>query len=60
MHEIDLTELEPIIVIPPTPANTRNLVDYLGIEIQAGYLGSCASGRLEDCASRHRFWAAGR
>ena len=30
------------------PANTRNLVDYLGIEIQAGYLGSCASGRLED------------
>jgi 3-isopropylmalate/(R)-2-methylmalate dehydratase large subunit len=48
VHEIDLTELEPIIVIPPTPANTRNLVDYLGIEIQAGYLGSCASGRLED------------
>jgi 3-isopropylmalate/(R)-2-methylmalate dehydratase large subunit len=48
VHEIDLTDLEPVIVIPPTPANTRNLVDYLGIEIHAGYLGSCASGRLED------------
>ena len=48
VHDIDLTGLEPIVVIPPTPANTRNLVDYLGIEIQAGYLGSCASGRLED------------
>jgi 3-isopropylmalate/(R)-2-methylmalate dehydratase large subunit len=48
VHEIDLSNLEPVIVIPPTPANTRNLVDYLGIDIQAGYLGSCASGRLED------------
>jgi 3-isopropylmalate/(R)-2-methylmalate dehydratase large subunit len=48
VHDIDLTALEPVIVIPPTPANTRNLTDYLGIEIHAGYLGSCASGRLED------------
>ena len=35
-------------MIPPTPSNTRNLTDYLGIEIHAGYLGSCASGRIED------------
>jgi 3-isopropylmalate/(R)-2-methylmalate dehydratase large subunit len=48
VHDIDLSSLEPIIVIPPTPSNTRNLVDYLGIEIHAGYLGSCASGRIED------------
>lgn len=48
VHDIDLTNLEPVIVIPPTPSNTRNLTDYLGIEIHAGYLGSCASGRIED------------
>jgi 3-isopropylmalate/(R)-2-methylmalate dehydratase large subunit len=48
VHDIDLTDLEPLVVIPPTPANSRNLSDYLGIEIHAGYLGSCASGRLED------------
>lgn len=48
VHDIDLSTLEPIVVIPPTPANTRNLSDYLGLEIQSGYLGSCASGRLED------------
>lgn len=48
VHEIDLSNLDPIVVIPPSPANTRDLVDYLGIEVQAGYLGSCASGRLED------------
>jgi 3-isopropylmalate/(R)-2-methylmalate dehydratase large subunit len=48
VYEIDVTNLEPIVVIPPTPANTRNLVDYAGLEVQTGYLGSCASGRLED------------
>lgn len=47
-YDLDLSELEPIIVIPPTPSNTRNLVDYLGLELNMGYLGSCASGRIED------------
>ncbi len=48
VHDIDLTDLEPIIVIPPNPANTRNLTDHTGLSVQSGYLGSCASGRLED------------
>ncbi len=48
VHEIDLSALEPVIVIPPNPANTRNLVDYAGLQMHSGYLGSCASGRLED------------
>ena len=48
VHDIDLSNLEPIVVIPPNPANTRNLVDYAGLAVQSGYLGSCASGRLED------------
>ena len=47
-HTIDLSTLEPIIVIPPSPANTRDLKDYLNLEVQVGYLGSCASGRIED------------
>lgn len=47
-HEIDLSTLEPIIVIPPSPANTRDLKDYLDLPVHTGYLGSCASGRIED------------
>ncbi|MDB5742448.1 MAG: putative 3-isopropylmalate dehydratase, large subunit [Polaromonas sp.] len=47
-HEINLTALEPIVVIPPSPANTRDLKDFLGLSVQSGYLGSCASGRIED------------
>ncbi|SMH47567.1 3-isopropylmalate dehydratase large subunit [Azospirillum agricola] len=48
VHEVDLSALEPIVVVPPTPADTRDLTEFLGLEIHAGYLGSCASGRLED------------
>ncbi|MCT8974306.1 3-isopropylmalate dehydratase large subunit [Microbaculum marinisediminis] len=48
VHDIDLSNLEPIVVVPPTPANTRNLSEYVGLHVQNGYLGSCASGRLED------------
>ncbi len=47
-HDIDISALEPIIVLPPNPANTRDLSDHLGVEVHSGYLGSCASGRLED------------
>ncbi|RYE42983.1 MAG: 3-isopropylmalate dehydratase [Hyphomicrobiales bacterium] len=45
---IDISDLEPIVVVPPSPANTRDLAEYTGVEVHTGYLGSCASGRLED------------
>jgi 3-isopropylmalate/(R)-2-methylmalate dehydratase large subunit len=46
--DVDISSLEPIIVIPPSPANTRDLRELLGVQVHAGYLGSCASGRMED------------
>lgn len=46
--EIDVSTLQPIVVVPPSPANTRDLSAHVGLEVHAGYLGSCASGRLED------------
>ncbi len=45
---VDVSSLEPIVVVPPSPANTRDLKDHLGLQVHTGYLGSCASGRLED------------
>ena len=48
VHAIDLTDLAPIVVVPPNPAATADLADHAGLAVQAGYLGSCASGRLED------------
>lgn len=49
-HDIDVSTLEPVAVIPPSPANTRDLSEVAGTEVQVGYLGSCASGRVEDLA----------
>ena len=48
VHEVDLTGLAPIVVVPPNPAATADLADHAGLAVQSGYLGSCASGRLED------------
>lgn len=45
---IDVSDLTPIVVAPPSPSNTRDLTEYAGLEVHTGYLGSCASGRLED------------
>ena len=53
-HDIDLTKLEPLIVIPPSPADTRDFKDYVGVEVQYGYVGSCVSGRLEDLRAAAR------
>ena len=48
VHEIDVSTLEPVAVVPPSPRNTQDLSAHAGKEVQVGYLGSCASGRLED------------
>lgn len=45
---IDLTTIEPVIVVPPSSANTVPISDVLGMPIQSGYIGSCASGRVKD------------
>jgi len=46
--DVDISALEPIVVVPPSPANTRDLKEVIGLPVQSGYLGSCASGRMED------------
>ena len=54
VHRIDLGAVEPVIVVPPNPANTRRLKDFVGLTVDAGYLGSCVSGRLEDLRAAAR------
>lgn len=48
VHELNLSKLEPVVVAPPTPADTQPLAKFVGTEINTGYIGSCASGRLDD------------
>jgi len=46
--ELDVNGLEPLVAAPPSPANIAPLKDFKGLMVNAGYIGSCASGRLND------------
>jgi 3-isopropylmalate/(R)-2-methylmalate dehydratase large subunit len=46
--EVDLADIEPMLVLPPSPANAEPLSRHLGIPLNAGHIGSCVSGRTED------------
>jgi 3-isopropylmalate/(R)-2-methylmalate dehydratase large subunit len=45
---LDLDTVEPMLAAPPDPGNIIPVGQVLGLGVQAAYLGSCASGRLED------------
>jgi 3-isopropylmalate/(R)-2-methylmalate dehydratase large subunit len=47
-YSYDLGALEPFVIKPPTPFNAVPLSEVEGVEVDQGYIGSCAGGRLED------------
>jgi 3-isopropylmalate/(R)-2-methylmalate dehydratase large subunit len=47
-YELDLNNLEPLVAAPSNPSNIKRIKDVEGLEVSVGYIGSCASGRLED------------
>lgn len=48
IYSYNLDELEPYIIAPSLPYNAMPLSDAEGSEINQGYIGSCAGGRLKD------------
>ncbi len=46
--DVNLGEVAPVLVAPPSSANTVHIKDYEGMKVDIGYVGSCASGRLTD------------
>jgi 3-isopropylmalate dehydratase large subunit len=51
VHEFDISTLEPQVAAPHAPDNVKPLGEVEGRHIDQAYLGSCASGRLEDIAA---------
>ncbi|WP_404330286.1 aconitase family protein [Mesobacillus maritimus] len=47
-YVIDLTDLEPLVVLPPSPANVAPLSQVAGTKIDQGYIGSCVGGTIDD------------
>ncbi len=46
--EIDVSELEPQIAVPPQPSYTKPLADAAGKKVQQAYVGGCTGGGIED------------
>ncbi|KAJ30976.1 aconitase family protein [Sulfitobacter pontiacus] len=47
-HTVDVSEIGVMVAQPPSPSRTTPLNEVSGLDVQVGYLGSCASGRIED------------
>jgi homoaconitase/3-isopropylmalate dehydratase large subunit len=50
VHQFDVSHLGPQVAVPHSPTNVKPLAEVIGERIDQAYLGSCASGRLEDIA----------
>ena len=48
VHEIDVSGIEPQIAVPHAPDDVKRVAEVAGRRIDQAYLGSCASGRVED------------
>ncbi len=48
VYNIDVSDLEPQVVVPPYRNGAKPISEVEGIEVDVGYIGSCASGRMED------------
>lgn len=44
----DISELEPQVACPHSPANVKNISEVAGTPVNQAFLGSCTNGRLED------------
>ncbi len=48
VHRYDAARFEPVVALPPNPANVRGLGEVRGTRIDQAYLGSCTHGTIED------------
>ena len=46
--EINLSELDYLIAVPPKPDNIHNVADLTETKIDSVFIGSCTNGRIED------------
>ncbi len=45
---VDISDLEPLVACPPSPANVKPVRELEGQRIDSVFLGSCTNGRFED------------
>jgi 3-isopropylmalate/(R)-2-methylmalate dehydratase large subunit len=48
VHEFDATTLAPQVAAPHSPANTKGVEAFDGVEVNVAYIGACTGAKLED------------
>ncbi len=48
VHEWDISDLEPVVALPHSPENVKQVTEIGNIPIDQVVIGSCTNGRLED------------
>jgi 3-isopropylmalate/(R)-2-methylmalate dehydratase large subunit len=54
VHEVDVSGIGPQIAVPHAPDDVKPVAEVVGRKVDQAYIGSCASGRLEDMAEAAR------
>ncbi|MBC7128471.1 MAG: 3-isopropylmalate dehydratase large subunit [Thermoplasmatales archaeon] len=49
--DIDVSTLEPMVALPPSPSNVRRVRDVGDVKIDSVFIGSCTNGRMDDMLS---------
>ncbi len=52
--EADVSELDPQVAKPPSPANSVSVREVEGVEVDEAFIGTCTNGRVEDLAMAAR------
>ncbi|MFX0204461.1 MAG: aconitase family protein [Candidatus Hodarchaeota archaeon] len=47
-YKLDVSDLEPQVVVPPERNTVKSISEVKETKIDRGFIGSCASGRIED------------
>lgn len=48
IQKFDLSNLEPMVALPHSPANVKPAKDVAGVKVDQVFIGSCTNGRIED------------
>ncbi|MFX0101329.1 MAG: 3-isopropylmalate dehydratase large subunit [Candidatus Hodarchaeota archaeon] len=48
IEDIDMDNVEPMVALPPNPANVKPVSEIEEIEVDQVFIGSCTNGRVED------------
>ncbi|MDR5683367.1 MAG: 3-isopropylmalate dehydratase large subunit [Armatimonadota bacterium] len=48
VYEYDVTDMQPVVSAPPSPANVLPVAEVSGVRVDQCFIGTCTNGRIED------------